>query len=108
MRAFVLAVVCLGSTAQASSLDRGLLRRVLQGGEFRRCYEAALRDQGPFEDTARLDFAVDARGTVTDVRVSLERERPTFEACLRDAGLKLHFPPGGPFRVVWPVVFKAR
>lgn len=108
MRLLVLLCVGVASTAFGSSLDRELLKRVLRRGEYQRCYEAALRAHGPFEGKARLDFAVDASGTVTEVRVSFERELPSFEACLREAGLKLRFPPGGPFRVVWPVGFKAR
>lgn len=102
----MLAALCLTSLAEASSLDRELLKRVLRKGDYRSCYEAALRTDGPFEGKASLRFEVDAGGKVTDVHVSFDRDLPSFTGCLRREGMKLRFPLGGPFQVTWPLIFK--
>ena len=90
----------------ASSLDRGVLRPVLQAAspQFKRCFETA----GPeVSGKTRLTLTVLPNGTVFEVEVEFPLVAPDFTHCLHDVALKLRFHRGpAMFRLIWPIVFK--
>lgn len=109
-RSLAVLVVLLAATAGASSLDKQLIRKVMQtkSKDFQRCYEQALTRDGP-SAAGKIVLKLDIESTGEVSAVAAESTFASWELkdCLESAARTLKFPKGAEkFRISYPLIFR--
>ena len=109
---FVVGLLLLGSqAAQASSLDKALVHRVIheRQAEYQKCYTDALQWNPQLKGRLVIRFTVEADGEVSKAVEQQEGQRfpdEVMTGCVLSQFQQLRFHPGpAQFQVVYPLIF---